>query len=311
MYQKHFALRRLPFASLALDDCYFPAAGHEAALSQLIEGIHSQEGLLVLTGGPGTGKTRCAYRLLEQLPAGVTAAFLTGSAFADPSSLLQAILYDLGRPYESRAEEDLRLALMDCLLQDFAENRRVLLLLDEAHHLNARLLEELRLLTNLEGKEGRAFQVFLVGQPLILDTLNDPLLACFRTRLSIQAELPPLTPQETVNYLLARLESAGGLARAIITLEALELIAEASAGMPRRANQIAHRSLTVAAAADLKPVDVEAVVEALGGSAAPLSCLPASVTAPETAKPTDMPPGTPLGRTGRRPRRLFAAPKPA
>jgi type II secretory pathway predicted ATPase ExeA len=311
MYQKHFGLRRLPFASLALDDCYFPVAGHEAALAQLIEGIHNQEGLMFLTGAPGTGKTRCAYRLLEQLPGVVTPAFLTGSAFTDSSSLLQAILYDLGRPYESRPEEDLRLALTDCLLEHFGENRRVLLLLDEAHHLDARLLEELRLLTNLEGKEGRAFQVLLVSQLSILDTLNDPMLACFRTRLSIQAELTALTPQETVNYLLARLESAGGLARAMITLEALELISQASAGIPRRANQIAHRSLTVAAAADLKPVDVEAVVEALGPSAPPSSVMPASTTAPETTKPADAVMGSSIGRAGRRPRRLFAAPKSA
>jgi type II secretory pathway predicted ATPase ExeA len=310
MYQKHFGLRRLPFASLALDDCYFPAAGHEAALAQLIEGIHNQEGLMFLTGAPGTGKTRCAYRLLEQLPAPVTPAFLTGSAFADSSSLLQAILYDLGRPFESRPEEDLRLALTDCLLEHFADSRRVLLLLDEAHHLDARLLEELRLLTNLEGKEGRAFQSLLVGQPSIVDTLNDPMLACFRTRLSIHADLAALTAQETVNYLLARLESAGGLARAIITIEALELIAQASTGIPRRANQIAHRSLTVAAAADLKPVDVEAVEEALGSSAPP-SASPASATASETARPADLPLGGSIGRSGRRPRRLFAAPKSA
>jgi len=311
MYQKHFGLRRLPFASLALDDCYFPAAGHEAALAQLIEGIHNHEGLLLLTGAPGTGKTRCAYRLLEQLPSAITPAFLTGSAFADPSGLLQAILYDLGRPHESRPEEDLRLALTDCLLEHFGENRRVLLLLDEAHHLDARLLEELRLLTNLEGKEGRAFQVLLLSQPSMLDTLNDPMLACFRTRLSIHAELTTLTPQETINYLLARLESAGGLARAVITLEALELIAESSAGIPRRANQIAHRSLTAAAAADLKPVDVEAVVEALGPSAPPSSILPAPATAPETARPAETPLTSSIGRAGRRPRRLFAAPKSA
>jgi type II secretory pathway predicted ATPase ExeA len=310
MYQKHFGLRRLPFASLALDDCYFPAAGHEAALAQLIEGIHNQEGLLFLTGASGTGKTRGAYRLLEQLPAALTPAFLTGSAFADPSALLQAILYDLGRPYESRPEEDLRLALTDCLLEHFAENRRVLLVLDEAHHLDAHLMEELRLLTNLEGKEGRAFQVLLVGQPLILDTLNDPMLACFRTRLVIQPELTALTPQETVNYLLARLESAGGLARAIITLEALELIAQASAGIPRRANLIAHRSLAVAAAADLKPVDVEAVVEAIGPSAPLSTTLPA--TSSEIAKPADSAVlASSMGRAGRRPRRLFAAPKSA
>jgi type II secretory pathway predicted ATPase ExeA len=311
MYQKHFGLKRLPFASLALDDCYFPAAGHEAALAQLIEGVHNQEGLLFLTGAPGTGKTRCAYRLLEQLPSAVTPAFLTGAAFADPSSLLQAVLYDLGRPYESRPEEDLRLALTDCLLEHFAENRRVLLLLDEAHHLDARLLEGLRLLTNLEGKEGRAVQVLFAGQPSILDALDDPMLACFKTRLSVQAELTAFTPQETVNYLLARLESAGGLARAIVTLEALELIAESSAGIPRRANQIAHRSLTVAAAADLKPVDVEAVVEALGRSAPPLSALAAASTAPETATPADALLGSSIGRGGRRPRRLFAAPKSA
>jgi type II secretory pathway predicted ATPase ExeA len=310
MYQKHFGLRRLPFASLALDDCYFPAAGHETALAQLIEGIHNQEGLLFLTGAPGTGKTRCAYRLLEQLPSAVTPAFLTGSAFACPSSLLQAILYDLGRPYDSRPEQDLRLAVTDCLLEHFAENRRVLLLLDEAHHLDAHLLEELRLLTNLEGKEGRAFQALLVGQPSILDTLSDPLLACFRTRLSIQAELAALTPQETVNYLLARLESAGGLARAIITIEALELIAQSSAGIPRRASQIAHRSLTVAAAADLKPVDVEGVVEALGPSAPKSSTLPAS-TAPDAARPADTALGSAISRAGRRPRRLFATPKSA
>src|SRR5437879_9481991 len=131
---------------------YYPATGHELALAPLRQAIGDDEGLALLTGAPGTGKTLLCHRLIELVGPDVATAFLTNSHFRDRAGLLQAILYDLSLPYEGHGEQELRLALTDYLLKNFGAGRRSLLLIDEAQHLTPDLLEELRLLGNLEAR---------------------------------------------------------------------------------------------------------------------------------------------------------------
>ncbi len=263
MYESHFGLKQRPFRSTPDSDSYYPATGHERALARLQQALRDDEGLLLLLGAPGTGKTLLCHRLLELIGHEVTCAFLTNSHLHDRAGLLQAILYDLSLPYEGRSEQELRLALTDFLLKNFGSGRRGLILLDEAQHLSADLLEELRLLGNLEARHGKAVQVVLVGQLSMEDRLRQPELAGFRQRLAVRVRLEALDAHEAADYLYHQLRLAGGRPEQIVAPEAVELLARAAQCVPRVLNQAAHQALTLACEAGNRTVDAEAVLEAL------------------------------------------------
>jgi type II secretory pathway predicted ATPase ExeA len=263
MYEEHFGLRQRPFPATPDPAAYYAATSHERALARLLAGLAAGEGLLLVTGAPGTGKTLLCHLLLDRLGPGVTTAFLTNSHLRDRTGLLQALLYDLSLPYQGRDEQEARLALTDHLLKAFAAGRRTVLLVDEAHHLSADLLEELRLLGNLEGRCGKALQVVLLGLPVLAETLRLPELAALRQRLAVRGELLPLAVQEAADYLLHHLRVAGGRPERVIADEALELLARATGGVPRLLNQAAHQALALAHEAGAAQVDIEAALEAL------------------------------------------------
>jgi type II secretory pathway predicted ATPase ExeA len=263
MYETHFGLGQRPFPATADSEHYYPATSHERALSQLQQAIEDDEGFALLTGEPGTGKTILCHCLLDRLGEAVTSAFLTHSHFPHRASLLQALLYDLALPYEGLSEQELRLSLTDFLLKNYEAGRRALLLLDEAQHLDAVLLEELRLLGNLEGRGGRALQVVLAAQPAILTTLRLPELAALQQRLAVCARLEPLGLHEAADYLLHHLRAAGGKPERIICDEAVEILARGTRGVPRLLNRAMHQALNVACTAGAPLVDAEAALEAL------------------------------------------------
>jgi type II secretory pathway predicted ATPase ExeA len=263
MYQEQFGLRQRPFPSTPDPACYYPATSHERALARLRRGLDDGEGLLLLTGAPGTGKTLLCHCLLEHLPAAGNAVFLTNSHFRDRAGLLQAVLYDLSLPYQGLGEQEMRLALTDHVLKVYAEGRRIVLVLDEAQHLDADLLEELRLWGNLEARSGKALQVVLVGQVALADMLGRPELAAFSQRLAVRVRLDPLPLQEAADYLLHHLRVAGGRPERVLADEAVELLARRTQGVPRLLNQTAHAALTLAGEAGNSQVDVEAALEAL------------------------------------------------
>ncbi len=263
MYENHFGLRQRPFRATPDSTAYYPATTHEHALARLLQAIEDDEGLALLTGAPGTGKTLLCHRLLEQLGPDTTTAFLTNSHISDRRGLLQTICFDLSLPYEGRSEQELRLALTDFLLQNFGAGRRTVFLIDEAQHLTPDLLEELRLLSNLEAPQGKAVQVILAGQVSILDTLRQPTLAGLNQRLAARAVVEPLGLYEAADYLVHQLRTAGGRPECIIADEAIEVLARGTQGVPRLLNQAGHQSLLLAQAAEASMVDVEVALEAL------------------------------------------------
>ena len=143
----------------------------EVSGGRLLQAVQDDEGIALVTGAPGTGKTLVLHCLLERLGDGAVSALLTNSHFPGRIGLLQAVLYDLSLPYEG-GEQELRLRLTDALLQTYKRGERTVLLVDEAQHLSVDLLEELRLLGNLEAGQGKALQVVLAGQPALLETLR-------------------------------------------------------------------------------------------------------------------------------------------
>ncbi len=263
MYETHFGLRRRPFRPTPDSAGYYPATGHERALQRLLRALADDEGLVLLTGAPGTGKTLLCHCLAERLGPTTTSAFLTHGRFGSRAGLLQAILYDLSLPHEGRGEQDARLALTDFLLQNYADGRRAVLLVDEAHHLGPDLLEELRLLGNLEAPQGKALQVVLAAQPSLLATLARPELACLSQRLAVRTAVEPMSVEESADYLAQQVRGAGGRPEDVFDGEALELLARGTHGVPRLLNQAAHEALTLACSAGVRPADAEAALEAL------------------------------------------------
>ncbi len=259
----HFGLHRRPFPATPDVGCYYPATSHEAALARLLRGLADGEGLLLVTGAPGVGKTLLCHCLLDRLAAGSNTAFLTNSHIRDRAGLLQAILFDLSLPYEGRSEQEMRLALTEHLLTNLSHNRSTILLVDEAQHLSADLLEELRLLGNVEARHGKGLQVILLGQAQLAERLQARELAALRQRLVVRLELEPLPLQEAADYLLHHLRVAGGRPEAVVDDEALEVLARGSRGVPRLLNQAANQAFALAAEAGAGQVDAEAALEAL------------------------------------------------
>jgi general secretion pathway protein A len=263
MPESRFAFERPPFPTTPDSTCYYPATGHERALERLLQGLRHGEGLALLTGEPGTGKTLLCHCLLDRLRPDTTTAFLINSHLADRADLFQAILYDLSQSYEGRGEQELRLRLTEFLLKNFAAGRRTVLVVDEAQHLTPDLLEELRLLGNLEAGLGKAVQIVLSAQPTLLHTLRRPELAAFSQRLVVRVRLTPLGLEEAADYLLHHIRAAGGRPEVVITEEAVEVLARGTQGIPRLLNQAAAQALLMAESGEVEQVDAEAALEAL------------------------------------------------
>jgi type II secretory pathway predicted ATPase ExeA len=263
MYEKHFGLVRRPFAITAEVATYYPATQQEQVFDQLVQAFQGQAGFAVLTGAAGTGKTLLALRLLEHERPHYLVLWIGHDHGADRRALLQALLYDLDLPYQDRSEQELRLALTDHILQAYRQGRPTLLIVDEAQHLAPPLLEELRLLSNLETRQGKAIQVLLVGQPDLLDTLRQPELAGLCQRVGLWARLAGLDVPEAMDYVRYHLRTAGGRPERILGDEALETLARSTGGVPRLLNQVTQRALQLAHMVGEARVDVEAVLEAL------------------------------------------------
>jgi type II secretory pathway predicted ATPase ExeA len=262
MYETHFGLRVRPFRPTPDSDSYYPATTHEYTLARLLQAIADDEGLILLTGEPGTGKTLALHRLLERVGTDTLTAFLTNSHAEDAIGLLQTILYDLSLSYEHKVRQELRLALTEFFLQNHAEGKKALILVDEAQHLTPEMLEELRLLGNLEAGRSKAVQVVLAAQVGIDLRLRRAELAAFRQRLVVRAHLEPLDVHESADYLCHHLRLAGGRPEAILNDEALQILARHTGGVPRLLNQACHQTLAVACMAETAPADAEAALEA-------------------------------------------------
>jgi type II secretory pathway predicted ATPase ExeA len=259
----HFGLTRRPFRSTPDTDAYYPAAPHDAALAALRCALAARDGVALLDGEPGSGKTLVALKFLEGLPADVPRVLLPAPRFAGPADLLQAILFDLGAEYRGLREQELRLAVTEQLLVNLVAGHPTVIVIDEAQHLSADVLEEIRLLGNLETRSAKAAFVVLAALPQLRERLSRPEFAAFAQRVAVRGRLEPLTLDESTRFLVHQLDVVGGSAADLITDEALPLLAAHCKGSPRLLNQAAYLAFTLAASAGADAVDTEAAIEAL------------------------------------------------
>ncbi len=233
--------------------CYYPSTGHEVALAALIKALEFGEPFILLFGQAGLGKTLLAQVLLERLENPSAVVFLPHARFENPLGLLQAILFDLGCLSVKQTAQELRMELTEKLYSSFIENGPALIIQDEAHLLNPDLLEEYRLIGNLETGSGRAAQIVLLAQSEILETLKKPNFESFRQRVTICPPLEPLGKYEAADYLIHHirmqqfavshsLELLNGGNSASFTENAMEKLVSYCCGVPRILNQVAELS---------------------------------------------------------------------
>ncbi|HIQ20412.1 MAG TPA: AAA family ATPase [Planctomycetes bacterium] len=255
MYEAFFGLARRPFPSVPCTESYFPATGIESARQVLTRCIERSEGVGLLIGPSGTGKSLLCRMLAESFRGSFDVVFLSSGRLGTRKALMQAILFELGQPYRGMDEGELRLALADYLTSSSGAQAGMLLVVDEAHTLSPRLLEEIRTITNLVCDGQPRTRLVLSGSAALEERLASPKLESFSQRIAARCYLEPLNRTETEQYVWAQIEGAGGQGRELFPPESCEAVYHATDGVPRLINQVCDHALLLAYADGCPEVD--------------------------------------------------------
>ena len=254
MYERYYGLEERPFALTSNPRYLLLITAHREALSTLQYGLDTRRSLLVLVGEAGTGKTTVVRAALASQPAGarfvsVTNPLLTRAEF------FEQLIHGFGLSEKAATSKTRFLEELTATMQEsLQEGVRTALVVDEAHALSHEVLEEIRLLANLETDDEKLLPVVLVGQPELADRLNEPGLRQLKQRIALRCSLRPLRIAETAAYIAGRIGVAGGEAAGMFTQEAVELVHHCSHGVPRTISVICDNALLAGFAADERPV---------------------------------------------------------
>src|SRR5258706_5617296 len=243
MFENHFGLRENPFVSGHQSKFLYPSREHQEALAHLRYGIENREPFVLITGEVGTGKTTAIYDALSGWGSRAVVALITNSALTR-TELLEEICLRFGVPTPSPISKPQVLVLLERYLIDVRQRGELaILLLDEAQNLERELLEEIRLLSNLELDGEKLLQVFLVGQPELEAKLARAELRQLRQRISIHYRLKPLSLEDTERYIHHRISVAGGYAPDIFPAASCRAVYELSHRIPREIKHICQQSM--------------------------------------------------------------------
>jgi general secretion pathway protein A len=243
MYKEYFRLHDLPF-SISPDPAFlYMSAKHREALAHLVYGVSSDSAFILLTGEVGTGKTTVCRCMLDQLPENCDTAFILNPRLTE-EDLLASICEEIGIEYPAAAASVKNLVdrINNHLLRSHAAGRRTLLIIDEAQNLNPSVLEQLRLLTNLETNRCKLLQIILIGQPELRKMLDRPELRQLSQRITARFHLDPLSRNDISNYVVHRLAVAGAHHQ-LFSPSVIKRLFSLSGGVPRLINLICDRAL--------------------------------------------------------------------
>jgi MSHA biogenesis protein MshM len=265
MYLDHFGLKEPPFRITPHTDFFFQGANRGATLEALLYVVTHEEGIVKVSGEVGSGKTMLCRVLVERLPASVETIYL-----ANPSLSRDEILFTIADELklEMDGERTMRVlrALQDHLVRLYAEGRRVVVLIDEAHAMPKETLEEIRLLSNLESNRHKLLQIVLFGQPELEEQLNAAGMRQLRERVTHSFNLEPLVRSDIESYVDFRMRAAGYRGPNVFTPSAIKLVAHASEGLTRRVNILADKALLAAFASGAHAVTAAEVKRAVRDS---------------------------------------------
>jgi len=261
MYKKFFGLKESPF-NVNPDPKYLFLTRHtQEALACLTYGVEARKGFILLTGEVGTGKTTLINKLLEWLnQERVSTAFVFNPRLS-VTQFFDFMMTDFGIPCDTQMKSQVLIKLNQWLIERYRAGERAVLIVDEAQNLSPQMLEEIRLLTNLETSTDKLLQIVLAGQPELEQKLNQPQLRQLRQRITLRAKTRPLTLEETRGYLAERLRIAGGNGDEVFTPEAIVAIHRCARGIPRVTNLLCEHALISAFVDQRKPITAELVEE--------------------------------------------------
>jgi len=243
MYNSYFGFSECPFALSPDPSFYFRSAQHEEVLANLTYGVEARKGFIVLTGEVGTGKTtmlECLRDFLDALEIPFASLF---NSRLTVEQFFQMVAYDLDLQCDRNSKTEVLFALNSYLLLQAECGRTTALILDEAHDLSSDVLEEIRLLGNLETRRGKLLQIVLAGQTELDRRLEAPELRQLKQRIVLRCRLEPFSETETAQYIAARLARAGMSKQTVFPADLLAAIHQLSQGIPRLINSICDNAL--------------------------------------------------------------------
>jgi len=241
MYCSFYGFNKMPFGAASNSDFFFESASHLEAYAAIEFGISQRKGIILITGEVGTGKTTLCKKLLNRLDKNVKVSLVLNPYFSD-MQLLQAIVEDFGISINKKNRLEIIKALNAFLIEQHAQGGNAVLIIDEAQHLTARQLEQVRLLSNLETSDEKLLQLVLVGQPELIENLSQFRLRQIRQRIFVKHRLLPLQENEVREYIHVRLKEVGK-EDPVIDDDCYRIIYEFSGGVPRLINMLCDRAL--------------------------------------------------------------------
>jgi len=262
MYQSFYGLQELPFELTPNPHYLFLTARHRGVLCNIQYGVTGRRGITLLTGEAGTGKTTLVHSALGLLRRDQVLCVYLNNPTLTRTEFVEFLAHGFGLGVEARQSKAVFIRELErVLLGRLAQGLVSALLVDEAQSLPHELLEEIRLLANMETVTDKLLPVVLAGQPELAGRLNEPSLRQLKQRVALRCDLGPLQLPETASYIAARLERAGGRSAQIFTREAVQLVHLRSGGIPRSISVIADNALLNGFAVNRRPVDREIVAE--------------------------------------------------
>jgi type II secretory pathway predicted ATPase ExeA len=262
MYKSFFGLRALPFGASPDPRFLFLRPQIKEALACLQYGIAARKGFVVMTGEVGTGKTTLLKTVLATFSKGRISTAFVFNPRLDVLDFFEFVLTDFGIPIKTRTKSGMLLQLNGWLIERFRDHQLCAIVVDEAQNLSWELLEEIRLLTNLETSSEKLVQIILSGQPELEEKLHHPSVRQLRQRVSLWCRTQPLSSEETQAYIAERLRIAGA-SQPVLLPEAAQLVYQYSKGIPRIINLICEHALISAYVDQIKPIPAR-IVESVG-----------------------------------------------
>ena len=253
MYRSFFGIRALPFGSSPDPRFLYVMPQIRETLACLQYGIAARKGFVVMTGEVGTGKTTLLKTVLSTFSKGRVSTAFVFNPRLDVLDFLEFVLTDFGIDPTNRTKSGMLIQLNRWLVERYRDHGVCVIVVDEAQNLSWDLLEEIRLLTNLETSSEKLVQIVLSGQPELEEKLRNPVVRQLRQRVSLWCKTRPLTSEETQAYIAERLHIAGA-SEPVLTPEAIQLVHRYSRGIPRLINLICEHALISAYVEQVKPV---------------------------------------------------------